>query len=245
MTSPSSPNAGRPLTGNGEGMRGLHGQVVEELGVRIVSGALPAGAVFDAAELEVRLGVSRTVMREALRVLAAKGLVDARPKRGTAVRPRTDWHLFDPDVLRWEFAGDSPSLFGDLAEVRRIVEPAIARLAAERRDDVDLARLDEALALMSEAGPDADKATAADLAFHRALGHASHNELLAPIQEVILVGLRARDLLVHTTVPGADAVRLHGNVLEAVRASDRRAAEAAMHDLLDVAVHDVDSSVSA
>jgi GntR family transcriptional regulator, galactonate operon transcriptional repressor len=230
--------------GNDAPIRGLHGQVVEELGIRIVSGALAEGAVFDAAELEARLGVSRTVMREALRVLAAKGLVDARPKRGTAVRPRTEWHLFDPDVLRWEFAGDSPTLFGDLAEVRRIVEPAIAGLAAQRRDDDDLARLDAALALMSSAGADADRATGADLEYHRALGHASHNELLAPIQEVILVGLRARDLLVHTTVPGADAVRLHGAVLDAVRASDRRAAEAAMHALLDVAVHDVDASVS-
>jgi GntR family galactonate operon transcriptional repressor len=226
-------------------MRGLHGQVVDELGTRIVTGALAEGAVFDASELEETLGVSRTVMREALRVLAAKGLVDARPKRGTAVRPRTDWHLFDPDVLRWEFAGESTSLFGDLAEVRRIVEPAIAGLAADRREDDDLERLDAALALMSEAGSDPELATQADLAFHRALGQASHNELLGPIQEIILIGLRARDLLVHATVEGADPVVLHGSVLSAVRESDRRGAEAAMLDLLDVAVHDVDASVSS
>jgi GntR family galactonate operon transcriptional repressor len=222
-------------------LRGLHGQVVDTLGHRIVSGELSDQASFDLAVLEQELGVSRTVLREALKVLAAKGLVDARPKRGTFVRPRADWNLFDPDVLRWEFAAGPSTLFGDLAEVRKIVEPAAARLAAERRSDEDLVALDAALAAMVEANADGDPRAAvdADVQFHRALAHASHNELLLPMQEVVLVGLRARDLIVHSSAPDPEpALDLHGAVRDAVRDRQPEEAEQLMHRLLAIAVRD-------
>jgi GntR family transcriptional regulator, galactonate operon transcriptional repressor len=223
-------------------LRGLHGKVVDELGQAIVSGRRAPDEILDAAELEASFGVSRTVVREALRVLAAKGLVDARPKRGTFVRPRSGWQLFDVDVLRWGFANATTSSLGDLAEVRRIVEPAIASLAAERRTEADLTQLDDALDLMA-AARDSEAATTADVTFHRALALASHNELLAPIQEVILVGLQARDLVVHAAMPSDGALRLHTSVLDAVRAGDPAAAGQAMRELLDVAVLDVTSTV--
>jgi GntR family transcriptional regulator, galactonate operon transcriptional repressor len=223
-------------------LRGLHGQVVDRLGQRIVSGEIAEGHVFDAADLEADLGVSRTVVREALRVLAAKGLVDPRQRRGTVVRPRGEWHLFDPDVLRWEFADSSTSLFESLAEVRRIVEPAIAALAARRRSPEDVARLGEALERMASAGTDPAGSTEADLAFHRTLAQCCHNELLPPIQEIILVGLRARDLVVHATRPGAEATRLHSDVLAAVREGDPDAAERAMRVLLEVATIDAQTA---
>jgi GntR family transcriptional regulator, galactonate operon transcriptional repressor len=216
-------------------LRGLHGQVVDRLGQRIVSGQIAEGHLFEAADLEADLGVSRTVVREALRVLAAKGLVDARQRRGTVVRPRGEWHLFDPDVLRWEFTDSSTSLFESLDEVRRIVEPAIAALAATRRSEADLERLTAALDDMAEAGSDPTAATDADVAFHRTLAQCCHNELLPPIQEIILVGLRARDLVVHASTPGAEATRLHGDVVTAVHNGDAHAAEQAMRVLLDVA----------
>lgn len=224
-------------------MRGLHGEVVQRLGRRIVSGEIPERHVFDTSELEQELGVSRTVVREALRVLGAKGLVDARPKVGTYVRPRAEWQLFDADVLSWSFAGAPSSLFSDLAAVRRIVEPAIAAMAAERRDDEDLDRLDQALERMRLVGNDANEATAADVSFHRAMAQATHNELLPAIQEVILIGLRARDLVVHAAVAADDAVALHETVLDAVRAADRPAAERTMLELLDIAVRDAEASV--
>lgn len=224
-------------------MRGLHGQVVEQLGERIVSGQIDQDHVFDTGQLEDELGVSRTVVREALRVLGAKGLVDARPKIGTYVRPRSEWQLFDADVLRWAFAGAPTSLLGDLAAVRRIVEPAIAAMAAEHRSDDDLGQLEKALKQMGAAGKDADAATTADLAFHRALAAATRNELLPPIQEVVLIGLRARNLVVHADTPGENALGLHAAVVAAVRDGDPAAAEQAMLELLDTAVRDAETSV--
>src|SRR6185436_17972491 len=98
------------------------------------------------------LGVSLTALREALKVLTAKGLVDARQKRGTFVRPRADWQLLDAEVIRWQFAERAdPKLLDELHEVRGIVEPAAARLAAERATDDDITTLEGALTAMLEA----------------------------------------------------------------------------------------------
>src|SRR5689334_23482159 len=125
--------------------RGLHGQIVEVMAQRILSGTIPEGATINVPDLQADLGVSLTAVREALKVLTAKGLVDARQKRGTFVRPRTDWNLLDPDMIRWHFDDDvRPELLEELHEVRGIVEPAAARLAAIRADDSNLAALDTA-----------------------------------------------------------------------------------------------------
>jgi GntR family transcriptional regulator, galactonate operon transcriptional repressor len=221
--------------------RGLHGQVVDELGRRIITGDISADGTLDLTWLEQRLNVSRTVLREALKVLGAKGLVDARPKRGTYVRPRSDWNLFDRDVLRWTFDSRANSaLIDHLAEVRSIIEPAAARLAASRRLDEDVFALRSALEAM-QATADPEEVTAADIAFHRALTQAAHNELLLPIQEVVLVGLRVRDLAVHgkqaaqRALLPPEAAMAHQGVLEAVEQQDEDAAELAMRHLLEIA----------
>ncbi|HEY2985192.1 MAG TPA: GntR family transcriptional regulator, partial [Jatrophihabitantaceae bacterium] len=170
--------SGRGSMGGYRG-RGLHGDVVEALGQRILAGELDEGETLDVPALEVEFDVSRTVLREALRVLKAKGLIDARQKRGTFVQPRSEWRLLDPDVVRWQFAGRDDSRFlDDLAEVRGIVEPASARLAALRRDDADIAAMEKALETMSAAVRGEADAVEADLSFHRALLAATHNELL-------------------------------------------------------------------
>src|SRR5438128_7743542 len=110
--------------------RSLHDRVVHAIGRKILGGELPPGALLPA---EPELGASRTVLREAIKVLAAKGLVEARPKIGTRVRPRDAWNLLDPDVLSWQREGTAPVAFlRKLTEVRRIVEPAAAELAGER-----------------------------------------------------------------------------------------------------------------
>lgn len=236
----------------GYARRGVHGQTVETLAHRVLGGEIAEGATLDLAALQAELGVSLTALRESLKVLAAKGMVDARQKRGTFVRPRADWHLLDADVLRWRFetagrqqgegaaARAASPLLRDLDEVRGIVEPAAVRLAAVRRTDADLAALEAALTAMAGARDGAAEAVAADLAFHRALLAASHNELLERMDQVLASGLAARDRLVHG--PGhhpSDPVPGHRAVLAAIRAQDPDAAEAAMHRLLAQAARDL------
>ena len=221
------------------GNRGVHGQTVDAIARRILSGGLAEGATLDLAALQAELGVSLTALRESLKVLAAKGLVDARQKRGTYVRPRADWNLLDPDVLRWQFSAEADvSLLRSLDEVRGIIEPAAVRLAALRHTDEDLARLDAALDAMSGA-KDSSGAVEADLSFHRALLTATHNELLERMETVLESALAARDQLVHGTDDASDdPVPSHRAVLDAVRARDADVAEAAMRALLDKAVSD-------
>lgn len=220
--------------------RGLHGQTVEVIAQRVLTGALAEGATLDLAALQDELDVSLTALREALKVLAAKGMVDARPKRGTFVRPRADWSLLDADVLRWQFTGqDQPELLADLHELRAIVEPGAASLAALRATDDDLSTLDAKLARMAEAGTDAAAAVAADLAFHRALLAATHNELLLRMEVVIETGLAERDRMVHGALSHDDPVPSHRAVVDAIRDRNPERATAAMRALLDKAVRDL------
>jgi GntR family galactonate operon transcriptional repressor len=221
------------------GNRGVHGQTVDAIGRRVLSGELAEDETLDLTALQAEFGVSLTVMRESLKVLAAKGLVGARQKRGTYVRPRADWNLLDPDVLRWQFAvATGTSLLRSLEEVRSIIEPAAVRLAALRRTDDDLARLDEALAAMSRAD-DSQSAVEADISFHHALLTATHNELLERMETVLESALAARDQLVHgTNDTSDDPVPSHRAVLDGVRAQDADAGEAAMRALLDKAISD-------
>ncbi|GAA3948594.1 FadR/GntR family transcriptional regulator [Actinomadura viridis] len=222
--------------------RGLHGQTVQEIARRILTGELSPGDTIDVAALGAELDLSLTALREALKVLAAKGLVASRQKRGTFVRPRSDWSLLDPDVIRWQFANrDDDTFLENLGEVRAIIEPQAARLAALRRTAHDLAALDGALSAMENAGGDPALAVEADLAFHRSLLTATHNELLERMEIVIEVGLAERDRLVHGVRPHDDPVPSHRAVLDAVHRSDPARAEEAMRDLLAKASRDLDT----
>lgn len=219
--------------------RGLHGQIVEVMAQRILSGQIPEGSTINMPNLQADLGVSLTAVREALKVLAAKGLVDARQKRGTFVRPRSAWNLLDADMIRWHLDDDvRPVLLEELHEVRGIVEPAAARLAAARASDAQVAVLDEALAAMSSATNDL-AAVEADLAFHKALLAATGNELLTKMEVIMETGLADRDRLVHRVKPSDDPVPSHARVVDAVRAHDPDGAELAMRDLLAKAAEDL------
>lgn len=226
----------RPVTA----LRGLHGQTVETLGSRIVRGDYEPGTPLSPDALEAEFGISKSVVREALRVLAAKGLVDSRQKRGTVIQPRASWSLLDADLLRWQGGQPDEAFFSNLAEVRSIVEPAGARLAATRREEADLAELRSALERMAEAGDDAVEVVEADLAFHRALLDAAHNELLSRMEVVIEAGLRARDAVVHSGENWPDSVPVHRAILDAIEAGDGQAAEAAVQALLTQASVDVE-----
>lgn len=224
--------------------RGLHATVVTGLAHDIIGGKVPPGATLDLDELGARFAVSRTVVREALKVLAAKGLVDARPKRGTFVQPRDSWNLLDPDVLRWQFEGPegpTPVMLDNLAQVRLIFEPAAASLAAVHRTEEDLAAIAEALARMEESDRDVEAITLNDCAFHQAILKACGNDLLAELAMVIEIGLTARNRFVHRhDVAIGPSMSAHGAVLEAIRARDPEAAERLMRDLLVDAARDVD-----
>jgi DNA-binding FadR family transcriptional regulator len=123
--------------------RGAHGETVYEIGRRIVGGELKPGDLLPEGELIAELDISRTVLREAIKVLGAKGLVEARPRIGTKVSPRSHWRLMDPDVLAWQTEYGFDELFlRNLAEVRSLIEPGAARLAAERASEEEIAILD-------------------------------------------------------------------------------------------------------
>lgn len=220
-------------------MVSLHEQTVDMLGGRIVHGHYPPGESLLPEQLEEEFGISKTVLREALRVLAAKGLVDSRQRRGTVVRPRSSWKLLDADLLRWQSDEPDEAFLENLAEVRGIVEPAGARLAAMRHTPADLDALRAALQAMAEAGSDGGAVVDADLAFHRALLDAAHNELLRRMEVVIETGLRARDQLVHQGETWPDSVPVHRAIFDAVEASDPFAAERAMQALLEQASVDI------
>jgi GntR family transcriptional regulator, galactonate operon transcriptional repressor len=223
--------------------RGLHGDVVETVATRITSGRYQPGDLIFAETLERDLGVSKTVVREALKVLAAKGLVESRPKRGTTVRPRASWNLLDPDLLRWRGGQPDPDFLRDLSEVRSIVEPEGARLAAGRHEPADLDDLDAALDAMAAPDASPSQLVEADLAFHRALLRAAHNELLSRMEVVIEAALRVRDQLVHGTGRGADALAEHQAIANAVHAGDAAAAAAATRSLLIRAMADEQASL--
>jgi len=215
--------------------RGLHGAVVHDIGVRIVSGELKPG---DSLPMEDGLAggadVSRTVVREAIKVLAAKRLVEARPKTGTRVRPRSDWNLLDPDVLAWQLeAGPAPEFLEDALELRRMIEPGAARLAAERASDEDVAQLEQAIAAMAEA-TDLPAWIEPDVRFHSILVKAARNELLERLSPIVTAMLRTL-FLVSSRPPQtfARALPLHQAIIDAVRAHDPDRAEAATLRLLE------------
>ncbi|GAA0993948.1 FadR/GntR family transcriptional regulator [Acrocarpospora macrocephala] len=219
--------------------RGIHGQVVEIIGRRLVTGQIAENGRIDLVELEAELQVSRTVVREALKVLAGKGLVDSRQKRGTVVRPRSEWNLLDPDVISWEFENRGTQMLRQLAEVRQMFEPAAAGLAAARRTEADLAELEAALAGMAAARTPAEAASA-DLRFHRAVLAATGNELLVRMEVVVESVLAERDRIVHDVVTADDPVPSHRALLDAIRAGDEEAARTSALALLDKAMADVD-----
>lgn len=219
--------------------RGLHGRLVHDIGVRIVRGQLSPGDVIDTAATEEEHGVSRTVVREAIRVLAAKGLVDALPKRGTIVRAPTGWNLLDPDVLAWKFA-EAPDVgtLRALHEVRLIFEPAGARLAAARADQTDLAAITAAMAAMREHHGDVEAVIVDDIRLHRAILAATHNLLMPAFESLIEAGLRARNRIMLARVSTPSYLDRHAAVVQAIADRDGDAAETAMRRLLEDAAAD-------
>jgi DNA-binding FadR family transcriptional regulator len=219
----------------------LHGTVAHDLGMLIASGHYEPGDLLDGEiEASERLGMSRTAYREAVRILAAKGLIEVRPKVGTRVLPRERWHLLDPDVLSWIFESEPDDhLLKSLFELRRMVEPEAAAMAAERRNDDQLRRMEESLKLMAEQTLATEEGRAADQAFHGALLEASDNPFLADLTSGIGAAIEWTTIFKQRQRPLIrDPMPDHIRVYEAIADSDVNEARRAMAHLVDMALID-------
>jgi GntR family galactonate operon transcriptional repressor len=218
--------------------------VVDKLGLRIVTGDLrPEQILPNESELSTELDVSRTVVREAIKVLAAKGLVEARPKTGTRVMPRVSWNLIDADVLDWQLEADpDEAFFRNLSEVRLVIEPAAAALAAERRTDIESSRLSALVEELDRVVDDVEAYVGVDLALHTAILDATHNELLTRTTDTIATALRAsRAITIHRPGGPGSAMALHRAVVRAIVTGDREAARSSMTELVTEARHDLEA----
>ncbi len=206
-----------------------------ELAREIAAGRYDQGVIPTEAELAQRFAASRATVREAVKLLKAKGMVDPRPNRGTRVRPSHEWNLLDADVLAWRLATQKlPRFAAQLGEVRRLIEPAACAMAAERADAASLARVTEAYTAMEAAGTDRDAFAAADLEFHQAILAATGNELMAAFGALVRTALTISfDLSSRSPQAPRGALPSHRAVLEALRARDAAAAQMAMMALLD------------
>ncbi|MET9563902.1 FadR/GntR family transcriptional regulator [Streptomyces tauricus] len=224
----------------------MHQRVVDELGRRIVGGAWGPGDPLPVEDvLAAEAGVSRGVLREAVKALVAKGMLRVRPRTGTRVLPPEHWNHLDRDVLRWKQAEDATALLHDTGELRRIVEPEAARLAADRAGPDDVRALYDALAAMEAAAAEPGRSgyVEADIAFHRALLDASGNRLLGSLGRAVDIALE-HSFHVSTQTPGAVEASLPGHraVVEAVEARDPSSAAAAVLAIVEAAEQEIAQS---
>lgn len=226
--------------------RRLHGAIAHRLGTDILSGKympgdiLPGEVVF-AEELKV----SRSAYREAIQVLTAKGLVASRPKAGTRVLPRDRWNLLDPEVLGWAFAGEPDVDFvRSLFELRAIVEPAAARLAAKRRDKADLKAMKDALAAMRQHTLTTEAGRAADRDFHSAILHATRNDALMVLSASMGAAVNwTTQFKQRSRALPRNPIPDHARVYDAIAAGDGQAAAEAMNVLVELALEDTRSAM--
>jgi DNA-binding FadR family transcriptional regulator len=215
--------------------RGLHEHVIEEIGRRIICGEYAPGVALPSeAELCTALGVSRTALREALRVLASKGLVEPKRKLGTLVRPTEHWNFLDADILSWQLdTDDAEQVIAELYELRHLVEPVAAALAAQNARAADLKILREAYEEMRAAGDDGERIAAPDLVFHQRIIAASGNRLFSSLAHVVAAALAVNFALVRDAPRGhIHSMPAHKSVLDAIAAHDVRGARVAMQRLI-------------
>jgi GntR family transcriptional regulator, galactonate operon transcriptional repressor len=227
---------------------GVHDSVVGVIGRWILGGVYaPDDLLPREDDLAEKLGVSRTSVREAVRVLSAKGLLQARRRVGVRVRGRDDWNLLDPLVLSWHpDVGRDEALITSLIEARRIIEPAAAALAARRATAADLVRIEQAyLSMERNVRTDLEACCEADLQFHASVIAASHNVVLRGLTGTIEAALRATFTITNRLMTAQSrALAAHRAVFECVRMRDAEGARAATIDLLGVAARDLDRKLT-
>ncbi|AEG92235.1 FadR/GntR family transcriptional regulator [Ramlibacter tataouinensis] len=224
-------------------IKNVHGNTLDHLGEAIVAGRYGAGlAIPPEPMLCVELGVSRTVVREAVKSLVAKGLLSTGPKVGTKVLPSEQWNWFDPDVVVWQSkAGLTREFLRDLQELRRVVEPAAVRMAAERATPGDIAEIETAFAGMKRAVEEGGDYVTHDLRFHQGLLRACRNRMIVQMSKALGALLRTSFEISTTRKDGPrNSLPLHRAVLDAVIARNPVQAERAILVLIDGARDDIE-----
>jgi DNA-binding FadR family transcriptional regulator len=225
----------------------IHGSIAWDLGKAIISGRYLPGELLDGEIVaSERLKVSRTAYREAVRILAAKGLVQPRPKVGTVVSPQEQWHWLDPDVLSWIFQSEPPEdLLASLYDLRQIIDPAAAALASLRRNAADLEAMSSALKGMELYTLADERGQQADQDFHSTLLRASGNVFLASLVNGIGAAVRWTTIFKQRKSPlPRNPLPEHQRVHRAIAAADPKAAQSAMEELVTFARLDTNNSRS-
>jgi DNA-binding FadR family transcriptional regulator len=223
-------------------IKNVHGTTVDLLGHAIISGRYAIGASLPPEPLLCEeLGVSRTVVREAVKSLVAKGLIITGPKLGTRVLPEEHWNWFDPDVITWQSQnGLTPEFLKDLQDLRRVVEPAAVSMAAERATVQDLDEIEVAFAGMKKAVEFGGDYVTFDLRFHQGLMRASHNRMLIQMSKALGALLRTSFEISTSKKEGPkSSLPMHREVLDAVIAKEPVRAEKAILKLIDGARDDI------
>lgn len=214
----------------------IHYVLARHIGSAILSGELkPGERVGGENSQALKFGVSRPAYREAIRKLLAKGLLETRPKSGSHVAPRRRWNLLDPEVIAWTFSGSpDPKFVRDLLELRILIEPAAAALAAARRSDNELQAMQSAVQEMIEHGLQSPVGREADRRFHNCMLAASGNEAFMTLSGSIEAAVKWITLYKQRVVPWAgDLNDEHQAVLDAIAARDPKLASTRMRDLLE------------
>lgn len=223
----------------GAGARSSHWQVVNALGKAIIAGEFPIGATLPGdAELVARFGVSRTVLREAMKTLAAKGLVVPRARIGTRVTPRSQWNLFDGDILTWHFAvGVDEHFLLHLSEIRLGFEPHAAALAARHASEADIIQMMHLAVAMGDPTHTPETLAHADLRFHLSVMDASRNPFMRTVGSLIEAALAG---VFKLSSPEADQIKIgdvassHIRIVEEIRRRDEEGARRAMENVIRV-----------
>ena len=229
-------------------VKNVHGHTLDLLGQAILSGRYAVGASLPPEPvLCEELGVSRTVVREAIKSLVAKGLISTGPKVGTRVLPDEQWNWFDPDVITWQaHAGLTPQFLRDLQELRAVVEPAAVRMAAEKATAADIADMEDAYQGMKHAVEHGGDYVVHDLRFHQGLLTASHNRMLVQMGKALSALLRTSFELSTRVKDGPrSSLPLHRAVLDAVIAHAPDKAERALMVLINGANDDIERVLSS
>ncbi len=237
---PSAASLRAGLPGSRSLLTGLHARVLNEIGLAICAGRLAPGALLYIDELAERHAVSRSVVREVLRVLASMALVESRRRLGTRILPASEWNVYDPQVIRWRLASE-----GRLAQLRSImqlrgaVEPEAARLGAELASPAVASDLVGLAARMWAAGQRDDEQDflALDIEFHRLVLASSGNEMFVKLHELVaalLTGRHDYGLMPHH--PRREALELHADVAQAIQRHDGERARASMVSIMDKAM---------
>ncbi|MCU7825798.1 FadR/GntR family transcriptional regulator [Kitasatospora sp. DSM 101779] len=228
-------------------IQGLPGRLLADLGPAIAGGEIPEGSVLRTEELEERFRVSRTVVREAVRILESMRMVAPKRRVGITVRPKSEWDVFDPLVIRWRLAGaDRAAQLRSLGSLRVAVEPAAAALAAVHASDDDRRELSALAVELTVTARAADLETflAHDIAFHAIVLRASGNEMFAHLKDTVgavLTGRTEHHLMPHQ--PRPYAVQLHREVAEAICAGDAELAERSMRTIVAGALDELNATL--